>query len=683
MKNNNDFEFISSKFEEENVTAPESLSAEELVQNFDKKNVSNIVKLNKNTRGFKTFIAAVACIALIITSVTVGVKAARQPVKFTENNPRIEGISYFKSYESLNEKLSDITKKQEGGVIKNFGGLEKGIYMTEDAASENTADGELKSASPAEKSHAETNKQVEGIDEADIVKTDGKYIYYIPSEFSGGNDIIMIYSADKGKSAKVSQIELDEGAFKEMYLDGDKLIAVGTSADFSKNGFYGNYNNTSFVKVYDISDVKKPELINEYQQDGNYVTSRYFNSTAYVISDYYKFSYMRKKEIVDFVPKATDEKGDVKKIPVDDICCIDGCERSGYAVVGAVDVKSKKKKTYKTKAILGASENVYCNEEHLFLSTTDYQSDKFANYGYTRLVKFDLNKTKINVAACGGVKGTVNDQFSLDEKDGNLRVATTVRNAIGNGKDKNYLYILNKDLNQIGDVSGFARNEHIEAVRYIGDTAYVITFEQTDPLFIIDLSDPRAPEITGEVKIDGFSSSLTPVDENTLLGIGYATKTNEFGGVQTNGLKVVLFDISNKNKPKVISEKEFNNYSSPAQDNHKAIVINKDKGYFAIPMNTDYGYDGFKEDERNSVGIIKINKKGLDIKLLKSEKEYKNNFVEPYDDAEENDEEERGDVFIEEDMPQYERIERCTYVGDFVYALYSNENSLPEAFEIK
>ena len=313
--------------------------------------------------------------------------------------------------------------------------------------------------------------------------------------------------------------------------------------------------------------------------------------------------------------------------------------------------------------MLGSGDKLYCNEENLYLATTDFKSGSMFASGYTRLVKFSLNKTKIKLTACGEVRGTVNDQFSLDEKDGKLRIATTVSRAAEGVTDVNFLYILDEKLKQIGEVSGFATNEHIEAVRYIGNTAYVITFERTDPLFVIDLSDPKKPKITGEVKIDGFSSSLTPVDENTLLGIGYSTITNYSGGVQTNGLKIVLFDISDKNRPKVISEKELTDCSSPAQENHKAIVINRKKGYFAIPIND---YNG-----NSSVGIIKIDGRGFIFSALDSKKNF--DPKDYYDFGEYDDYVPYNDV----------EMTRCTYIGDFVYALYTQEDETLEAFEVK
>ena len=149
--------------------------------------------------------------------------------------------------------------------------------------------------------------------------------------------------------------------------------------------------------------------------------------------------------------------------------------------------------------------------------------------------------------------------------------------------DVNNLFVLDSDLKEAGSVTGFARNESIKSVRYFGDRAYVITYKAIDPLFIIDLSDPEDPEIEGEVMIDGFSTLLIPAGEGRLLGIGHATGDNGYGGEFENGLKIVLFDISDPAEPKVLDSKEFEEMSSFAQSDHHALTINKEDGWFAVP----------------------------------------------------------------------------------------------------
>lgn len=201
----------------------------------------------------------------------------------------------------------------------------------------------------------------------------------------------------------------------------------------------------------------------------------------------------------------------------------------------------------------------------------------------TQIVKFSLNGGAPEFSADTEIDGFINNQFSMDEKDGYFRVATTI---YGN-EIKNALYIFDEKLNAVGEITGFAKNEDIKAVRYVKDTAYVITFENTDPLFVIDLSNPTAPEIKGSVEITGFSSQLVPVDEDTILGIGEEHIEN------SNALKLALFDVSDPEKPEVLDSELITSSWSEAQHNHKALIFNQNKSYYAIPYSrysSDYTY---------------------------------------------------------------------------------------------
>jgi uncharacterized secreted protein with C-terminal beta-propeller domain len=277
-----------------------------------------------------------------------------------------------------------------------------------------------------------------------------------------------------------------------------------------------------------------------------------------------------------------------------------------------------------TKAVLGYGGQIYCNENNLYI--TQQKSDK------VQIIKVKLGKEEIQFTATGKVSGSVYDQFAMDEKDGYLRIATTSENK--KGTDVNNLYVLDENLKVVGKVTGFAKDESIQAVRYIDDKAYVITYEQTDPLFIIDLSNPTAPEITGSVKITGFSSLLVPVDENTLLGIGYSTEETELGEA-TNGIKFALFDISDSSAPKILDSEVMEQSYSYAQWTHKALVVNQKEGYYAIPYDT---YDYNNDEESHGVVTLKVVNNDIVItNTFKSEK--------------------------------LTDMSRCTYIDDYLYGI--------------
>ena len=209
----------------------------------------------------------------------------------------------------------------------------------------------------------------------------------------------------------------------------------------------------------------------------------------------------------------------------------------------------------------------------------------------TMLIKVRMNDGKIKIGKAATVEGTIDDQFSMDERDGTFRIATTSSDV--KGREINNLFVLDKDLKTLGSVTGFAKGESIKAVRYVKDKAYVITYEETDPLFIIDLSDSSKPVIEGEVKISGFSTLLVPINEDTMLGIGYSTEDggDDIGMEVTNGLKFALFDVSNPSKPKVADSKTLKDVYSDVQEDHKALVRIPGENSFLVP--------GYKE-ENNS-----------------------------------------------------------------------------------
>ena len=204
----------------------------------------------------------------------------------------------------------------------------------------------------------------------------------------------------------------------------------------------------------------------------------------------------------------------------------------------------------------------------------------------TEIYKIDIT-SGIKFTAKATVSGAVNNQFSMDEYASNFRIATTASDEKSN--DINKLYVFDSSLKKLGEIEGFAKGESIQAVRFSGNTAYVITYENTDPLFVIDLSNPQKPKIKGSVKISGFSTNLIPISSNQLLGIGYADDNTS---PYTDGIKFALFDVSNPQKPTVLDSKVIHNATSEAQDNHKAILVNG-KSSFVIPyedVNFENGY---------------------------------------------------------------------------------------------
>lgn len=161
------------------------------------------------------------------------------------------------------------------------------------------------------------------------------------------------------------------------------------------------------------------------------------------------------------------------------------------------------------------------------------------------------------------------------------------------------MYILNDKLEEVGKVAGFAQEERIYAVRYFEEKAYVVTFKETDPLFVIDLSDASNPQILGELKLPGYSTYLHPYDETHIIGFGYEN---------TVGLKMVMFDVSDLSNPQVLFDTKVGNNKYTYSEllyNHKALLFSKEKSIMAFPL---YSSEGRQSYSRAAVYEIEMEK---------------------------------------------------------------------------
>jgi len=241
----------------------------------------------------------------------------------------------------------------------------------------------------------------------------------------------------------------------------------------------------------------------------------------------------------------------------------------------------------------------------------------------TIIQKISIDDADIEYVARGEVNGYLLNQFSLDEYDGNLRVATTVN--IWNVMETqvyNNVYVLDKELKQIGDIEDIAPGERIYSTRFIGNRLYMVTFKNIDPFFVIDLSNPSNPEILGELKIPGFSNYLHPYDENTIIGIGKETEGNQWGGISTAGVKIALFNVEDVNNPELITQYEIGEAGtdSEALREHKAFLFDRDKNLLVLPIREvgERYYDNSKGYYRNKIWqgayVLNVDEESISLK---------------------------------------------------------------------
>ncbi len=470
-----------------------------------------------------------------------------------------------------------------------------------------------------------TNVQEVGVDEADIVKTDGKYLYILRQDGT-----FAIVSADLKNPALISvtgigaststaeQAAQDEDfrptgdvtthelyvgvdgqtrpyndiTIHEMYLDGDTLSVItscyASTLEAEGDIYYTNYGRETTIHTYDISDREHPTLVGTVTQDGSYEDSRKNGSFIYLFTNYRPT-----------IGETYDESAIVPRInktqlPANDFYVPKTLHDSAYLVISSMNT-AVPDKTLDSKILVSGATDYYVSPENIYIANEHYNGSYSTST--TELVKFHYADGTITGVAAGVVKGTLNDSFSLNEYNGMLRVVSTyqgdafsgVREFVGdilntyyedNWIEHNALYVLDENLQTIGYIGDLAEGETIRSARFFGDTGYFVTFRQTDPLFSVDLSDPANPKILGELKISGFSSYLHFYGENLLLGIGY--EADEETGI-TSGLKLSMFDISDPT-----DVKEVNRYTipgitwCPAIEDYKAIMVSPEKNLFGF-----------------------------------------------------------------------------------------------------
>lgn len=460
--------------------------------------------------------------------------------------------------------------------------------------------------------YSSTNVREEGIEEADCVKTDGNYIYAMDSS---GNIRIL----DVKQQKLISELPFEEdGRRAEMYIDGDLLQIVKTAEIFETLRMKGVSGRTTFsqrkpqcwVYSYDISDRENPVLKNIYTQDGGYLTSRRKDGCLYLFTSFWPY-YDEEQEAVDgYIPKAGEELLPCEKIYYlhDDR---ETLQYDGNSFLVAGSLKDENTSEAEDQiCIVNGSGLFYVSQNNIYTAAPEWSGNQNA----TEILRFGYKDGKFEEGCSAKIPGRVEDSFCMDEYEGNLRLVTTVEGywpdwvgLFRNGNTfyrSNRLYVLNEDLEILGKILGIARNEEIKSARFMGEIGYFVTYENTDPLFSVDLSDPQNPVILGELSITGFSEYLHPYGADQLLGIGWETDP-ESG--MFNGLKCSMFDTSDpvnvKEKDRlIITDADY----SVAMEEYKAIMINPQKNLFGFAYGgygasyeNSYFYGVFTYDEEN------------------------------------------------------------------------------------
>lgn len=534
-------------------------------------------------------------------------------------------VNQIKSKIGQAVKVTSISQLKK--IIKGMGGFAEGEQSMPPSPSISAPSKETNSSrDEVTADYSDTNEQVMGVNEGDIVKTDGEFIY-----IATGNSV-KIVKANNGKPIVVDTITMPVSSTKEqnitlseIYIDKGRLVVLG-----SRNSF--NYwvkpmpmpepmddrvigimppragNSYTYCGIYSISDKGKASLLKEFEVEGSMLSNRKKDNVVYLVVNKNLNYYPTQIGDENLIPMYRDTTVSDKynTIPLDKIMYYPERLSPNYVIVTAIDIMDTKQPA-NIEALLGSGTGVYMSNEALYIAAQDYRTIWGS---ITNISKLTINGTKIGFAGGGNIPGTILNQFSMDEHKGNLRVATTNEQ----GGSKNALYVLDKNLNEIGKVENLAPGERIYSVRFMEDKGYIVTFRQIDPLFVIDLSNPTSPRVAGELKVPGFSNYLHPLSKNILLGIGQHI---DEGTGRQGGIKLSIFDVSNEGKPRELSNLILGNSGSYAEvlNNHKALMLNLKDNMIAFDASLSEVKAQYQMTYFNGAVVLEVKTDGS-IKLL-------------------------------------------------------------------
>ena len=540
---------------------------------------TEVMRLNNRINELETKTSNVISQGNAQNNVYAGIKSGN------ELGDYVVAANYEQLYDSV-KKVEDSMKEARSGDWVD--GVETSGAMTDYTTSSNSdketaMDTAQDSASASGTEYSTTNVMTEGVDESDVVKTDGKYIYMVE------DGQISITDISKGEPADETlfrpDFEVPSDTIEELYVSDGKMLIISNHA--------GDKDET-ICYSYDMADPTKPALIGKSRQDGYYNTSRKIGNTVYVFSDtYIRTSDMEKNvalqedNLEKWVPQVNG-----KVISYD--CIYINDDTYAGTVISSFDVNTPDK-TMDAKCIMNDNGEVYVSSDAMYL----YHSDWSASRELTKISKISFEDGVMKTGETTSVNGYLNDKFAISRQGDYLYVLPT---ADDGSQPVNSLHVLDKDMKEVGVINEIARGERVYAARFVGKYVYFITYRQTDPLFVADISDPTAPKLLGELEVSGFSEYLHMWDDTHVLGIGY-------GNSNQSKIKLTMFDVSDPTKPVEVSQKLIDNTDNWGNEfvyNYKAILADPKKNLIGFATDDYYlfSYDnenGFKLVEQQAV----------------------------------------------------------------------------------
>lgn len=554
----------------ENVVVPDSLKPENMKKKLEQ--CAWEERRRKRRRQWKFAGAAAAGIVLV-----AGITVYQNRTRMVKSDSAV--INSADSSDGVVAKSVEKCPVNKGNhenqkyYAKSYKEIRKYIEASE---KEETAKGSTKEqllCADATGDYSNTNVRQEGVDEADVAKTDGRYLYVLEDD----GDYVSIVDT-KTNMKKISEIKAPKDeTIEEFYLieKNKKVVMICSNSsdddyedveDVTRSSLISKQTEGTQVVTYDVQDKKHPKKVGKVSQSGEYESSRISDGYLYLFSNYWVPENWKKKHPETYIPYVDDSLMKAK-----DICLPDGMKGCMYEIISAIDLKHPDK-IADSKAIFSEGGDAYVSNKNIY-----YYEEEWTDNGKqekTLLRKLSYKKGKLAVVAQKTFRGYLNDSFSIDEYDGYLRMVVT------RGKT-NAVYVLDQKLKLTGKITNLAKDERVYSARFLGDTGYFVTYKETDPLFSVDLSNPKNPKILGRLKIPGFSNYLHFYGEDKLLGIGMDVDKK---GDVTDGVKLSMFDISDKKNVKEEHKYTLKDvYSTDVEWDYKAALIDVEKNIIGFP----------------------------------------------------------------------------------------------------
>ena len=534
-----------------------------------------------------------------------------------------EGFNYYSPRYYNSKDILDYDATNSTGSSSSTGTKLNPQTWSSQATTESSSQNSLSETLTSKKSkdYSTTNIQVENVDEADITKTDGDYIYSI------SDDNVIITNVQDPENIKIeATINSTGGVPEDLILYNNKLVVISSTGNYGSKYSY-SYNEKTNVEIYNIEDKSYPSVVKSFELHEPYYTSRCINSELYIISS------GRLRIENDKIDRKYSENKEEKEIPLNKIKYLKDVDTDIQTLIATTDLNNSEEDIKLSSYLIDIS-NAYVSENSIYLLNQEYAYNGYdepalkdlfglkgvfglffynGDYDYssayeTAIYKFDILKTgEVTYNTSTKIAGKTINQYSLDEQNGHLRIALF-------DSDGARVAIFDENLKQIGISSYVAKGEKMYSSRFMGNKVYLVTYQTVDPLFVIDLSNETKPQVLGELKIPGYSTYLHPYDENHLIGIGMQTQEtinkNSSGKVTSTtarivGMKMALFDVSDVKRPRQISETIIGDSrtTSAILTNPKALLFSKEKELIAIPVN-NYAEDFEVTGSTNSYSSI-------------------------------------------------------------------------------